>query len=63
MEPEGGSWAWLLIDVVFVAIGCGHPLWGHDDARRRRDRLTKVRRDEATRELYDKGPPAKTPPE
>ena len=58
MEPESGGWTWLLIGVVFVAILGAAILYGiMMTRRRRRDRLTQARRDEGTRELYDKSPP------
>ena len=64
MEPESGGWTWLLIGVVFVAILGAAILYGiMMTRRRRRDRLTQARRDEGTRELYDKSPPPKAPPE
>ena len=62
MESESGSWTWLLIDVLFVAVLGAAILYGiMVTRRRRRDRLTEARRDEATREVYGKSPPPKTP--
>ena len=43
MESESGSWTWLLIDVLFVAVLGAAILYGiMVTARRRRDRLTEA---------------------
>jgi flagellar biosynthesis/type III secretory pathway M-ring protein FliF/YscJ len=59
-----GSWTWLLIDVVFVVILGAAIVYGvMMTRRRRRDRGAEARRDEATRELYDKRARPQMPPD
>jgi len=53
---DGGGWLWLILGLLGVgglgvAIGYGSVLW----SRRRKDRATRQKRDEAVREIYKQG--------
>jgi hypothetical protein len=53
MSYDAGGGLWLVIDVVAVAILAAALIYGTMQwHRRRKNRITEQRRDEATRELY-----------
>jgi hypothetical protein len=55
MDGDAGGWLWLVIDVLFVVILAAGLVYGIAMWRsRRRDPKVERRRDEATRELYQR---------
>jgi hypothetical protein len=60
---SSGSWAWLLILALVVILGAAIVYGVRMTRQRRTSGLEEVRRDEATRELYDKRPRPQMPPD
>lgn len=57
------DWTWTLLDVVGVIVLGGLIAYGIImSSRRRQDRGTERRRDEATKRLYDDDVPDERPP-